>query len=77
MLYLLDDLFLNTFLLLYGRLHGLAILKRCIRLVKQLFKLANLKGSRLFEGHSASTATMVIEVAIVAESLVVNAAISG
>ena len=47
MLYLLDDLFLDTFLLLYSRLHGLTFLKRCVRLVKQLFKLAYLDSTRL------------------------------
>ena len=76
MLHFLDDLFLDAFLLLHSRLHGLAILKRCVRVVKQLFELANLEGTRLFESHSASTPTVVIEVAIVAESLIVDAAIS-
>ena len=75
-LYLLDDLFLDAFLLLHGRLHRLAILEGRVCLVEQLFELANLQGTRLFEGHSASAPTVVIEVAVVAEGLVVDAAVS-
>ena len=74
-LYLLDDLFLDAFLLLHGRLHRLALLECRVRLIQQLFELANLQGTRLFEGHSAPAPTVVIEVAIVAEGLVVDATV--
>ena len=44
---LLDDFFLDAFLLLNGRLHSLTILIRCVCLIKQLFELANLDLTRL------------------------------
>ena len=73
---LLDDFFLDAFLLLNSRFHGLTILERCVRLVKQLFKQANLDCTRLLKGHSASVGTiMCFEVTIVAEGLIARWAI--
>ena len=75
--YLLDNLLLDAHLLLDGVLH---IRARCILvicLLEHIFKLINLLGSSLLQSLTSSAGGMIIEVAIIAESLVVITTVSG
>ena len=74
-LYFLDHLFLDTFLLLHSILHRGALLEGCLSLIEQLLKHANLKSAGLFECHSATTPAMQVEVAIITEGLIVDATV--
>ena len=74
-LYFLDNFFLNTLLFLYSILHGGALLKGSLCLTKQLLKHANLILTSLFECHTATTPTMVVEVAIVAKGFITDATV--
>ena len=74
-LYFLDDFFLDSFLLLYSILHGRALLEGSLCLIKQLLKHTNLVSASLFECHSTTAPSVVIEVAIVAEGLIADATV--
>ena len=72
---LLDDLFLDALLLHHRVLHARALLERLVRLVEQVLELTDLERARLLERHAAAAATVQVEVAVVAEGLVMDAAI--
>ena len=74
-LYFLYDFFLDTFLLLYSILHGGTLFEGGPCLTEQLLKHANLKSAGLFECHSATAPAMQVEVAIVAEGLIMDATV--
>ena len=74
-LYFLDDLFLNALLFLYSILHGRALLEGSLCLTEQLLKHTNLISTSLFECHSATTPSMEVEIAIVAEGFIADATI--
>ena len=75
MLYFLDHLFLDAFLLLHSILHRGALLEGGSSLTEQLLKHAYLERARLFECHAATTPAMQIEVAVIAEGLIVDATV--
>ena len=74
---LLDNLVLYTLLLQHIVLHCGALLEGRSALVQKLFELADLKSTGLLEGHTTTAATMIIEIAVIAESDVMDAAVSG
>ena len=74
---LLDDLFLDTLLLHNRALHRSAFREGALSRTEKLLKLADLELTGLSKGHTATTATVQIEVAIVAQGLIVNLAVSG
>ena len=76
LLHLLDDLFLDAFLLEDLSLHGGALLVGCFGRAQELLKLVDLECAGLFERHSATAASMQVEVAVIAEGLIVDAAVS-
>ena len=75
MLDLLDDLFLDAFLLIHRVFHLRAIVEGLRRQVEQLLELADLVLAGLLESHASSAAAMVVEVAVVAEGLIVDPAV--
>ena len=77
MLNLLDDLLFNALLLHDSVLHGATLLECGLGLVEQLLELADLEGTCLLEGHTATAAAMIVEVAVIAKGLVVDATVSG
>ena len=73
---LLHNFLLDALLLQYRRLHHRALRQRCVSLSQKLLELSDLIGTRLLQGHTTATATMIIEVAVIAERLVVDSAVS-
>ena len=74
---LLDDFLLDTLLLKHSVLHRGALIQCLVSLAEQLLELVDLERAGLLECHAATAATMQVEVAIVAEGLVVDATVSG
>ena len=72
---LLDNLFLDAFLLQDSVLHRGTLSKGLLCLVEQFVKLIDLQCARLLQCHAAATSTVLVEVAIVAESLVTDATV--
>lgn len=75
LLHLFDDFFLDTLLFHHSVFHGGAFLEGCASLVEQVLKEVDLERARLSQGHAATAARVQVEVAIVAEGLVVDAAV--
>ena len=74
-LYFLDDFFLDTLLFLYSILHGGALLESSFCLTEQLLKHANLVSTSLFECHSTTAPSVIVEVTIVAEGFIADATV--
>ncbi len=72
---LLDDFLFDALLFKNSVFHGRALAKGFVGLVEELLELVYLQGGGLLEGHSATAASVQVEVAIVAEGLVVDAAV--
>ena len=75
LLNLLDDLFFNALLLEDLGLHGRALLVGALSGAQKFLELADLERAGLFERHSATAATVQVEVAVIAEGLVVDATV--
>ena len=76
MLHLLDNFLFDALLLHHCVLHTRASLEGAACLVEKLLKLRDLERTGLLEGHTATAATVIVEVTIVAKGLVVNTAVS-
>ena len=76
LLHLLDNLLLDALLLKDLSLHGGALLVGCFSRAQKFLELVDLECAGLFERHSATAATVQVEVAVIAEGLVVDAAVS-
>ena len=74
-LYFLDNFLLDTLLLHDGVLHVRAGLEGRVGLIEQLLKLIDLESARLLQGHTATAPTVFLEIAVVAQGLVVDAAV--
>ena len=68
----LDDFFLNALLLTDSGLHLRALLEGSLCMTEQLLELIYLKLTGLTECHTAATSTVQIEIAVIAESLVMD-----
>ena len=71
----LDDFLLDALLLAHSGLHLRALLESSLCVTEQLLKLIYLKLTGLTECHTAATPTMQIEIAVIAERLVMDLAI--
>lgn len=75
LLYFLDNLLFDAFLLRHRVFHIGAVCESFIGLLEEFLKLINLVRARLLKCHTATTSTMIVEVAIVTEGLIMDPAV--